>query len=380
MAGLLNQTTSLMMYARAGTNITSGREISNSLLLMKTAQISTDVNQIKNSSREALAAQYRGNDLLERSNNLAAQNTQALVDGFDSVNDNFTRNIAELSNQVCWKLDQQLVSMQENHQETLTAIDNVSKEISQLTAIAQEQLKTAKEQVSLQKRSNIIVSNPDQTRAEEIFNKGKKRIRTLSLLSTVDEQRKEVFSALEEYKKSVEIDPFNEQALLQLAVWTRYINEASDDWIQYFREAKNRALVERENDDEYQRTIALLTIESLSYSAAICLIDSSKYEIYLNEFQEFCEANSKNLAYEARLTIFAMAIIAKIKITSKVSEIEKTSAAAYAEFGVKSVLDELLKCEEISSDNLFIEFARETCLGLNKKMAYAMNAVSEGLK
>ena len=352
MARLLSSATNLAIYAKAGTQIASGAQLERALILAKTAQISSSLNRVEDLSAATLVSQNQANQILVEANQLAAQQTATIESGFNALNSSFVSSIESLSLQVCARLDEQLEQQTRNHHETLDALSGISSGIESLILIA-------KDQRNEQRRSNLLARNPDQTKAEELFNKGKKRIQSLSLIENQEHQRQEIIDAISEFKQAISLDPFNEQSLLQLAIWSRHLDDRNNEWIQFFREAKLRATVELNNADEEQREIAQNTIRNLTFCAPACLVGSRQFSIYLSEFRDFCEKNSALLHPNEQRTVFALGLFAALNSDQIYEQIERHSNHVFSRFGVKPVFDELLSMGSIVQNANFIRLAKE---------------------
>jgi|LauGreDrversion4_2_1035121.scaffolds.fasta_scaffold11040_3 hypothetical protein len=352
MSRMLSSATNLAIYAKAGTQIASGAQLERALILAKTAQISSSLHRVEDLTASALESQNQANQLMMESNQLAIEQNENIARGFNFLSDSFANSMSSLSLQVCARLDEQLEIQVRNHSETLSALSEINNGIQSLILIAQDQRNE-------QRRSNLIARNPDQTKAEELFNKGKKRIQSLSLIDDQDHQKKEIIDAISEFRQAISLDPFNEQSLLQLAIWSRHIDDSNDEWIQFFREAKIRAAVELNNTDEEQRQIATNTIKKLIFCAPACMVESLRFSIYLNEFRDFCESHATLLRPEEQRTVFALGLVADLHTDQMYDKVAQRADAVFSRFGVKPLFDELLTVRSISQNEKFIRLSKE---------------------
>jgi len=361
MPRLLNNVTNLAVYAKAGTQIASGEQLERALILAKTAQISSSLDRIEDLNTAALSAQTEMNDI-------AAQQNTIIESGFNALSGAFSSGMALLSRQLSSRLDEQLAIQIKNHQQTITSLERLNDGIQGLTRIAKEQL-------SEQRRSNLLARNPEQTRADEFFNRGKRRIQALSLISDPDSQKLEINAAVRDFTKAIEVDPFNEQSLLQLAIWSRHLDDSNEAWIQYFKDAMIRAQVELNNADKEQQEIAKDTVRTLAFCIPVCFTDSARFKEYLVHFKDFCETQSQRLPLDEQRTVYALGIVAALYNKTSITELRAQLSAAASRFGIKPILDELLVIKTIAENSAFVSLYSEIVADMKTDLRRAIETI-----
>ena len=354
MPRLLNNVTNLAVYAKAGTQIASGEQLERALILAKTAQISTSLDRIEDLNAAALSAQSEMNDL-------AAQQTMIIESGLNALSGAFSSGMTLLSQQLSSRLDEQLAIQIKNHQQTISSLETLNDGIQGLTRIAKKQL-------SEQRRSNLLARNPEQTRADEFSNRGKRRIQALSLIGDPASQKLEINAAIHDFTEAIKLDPFNEQSLLQLAIWTRHLDDGNEAWLQYFKDAMIRAQVELNNADKEQQEIANDTVRTLAFCIPVCFTDSGRFQEYLVHFKDFCESQSRRLPLDEQRTVYALGIVAALYNKTSTAELRAQLSAVVSRFGVMSMLDELLLIKPIVENPVFVSHYSEIIADLKTEL------------
>jgi hypothetical protein len=319
-------------------------------------------------AQELIATQRDSNRLARENNTLLRKQTHALRQGLDNLESNLINTITAESYEIRRRLDLSLELQIAHHSEITSQLDEVNSGIRLLVSIAKDQRRE-------QRRSNLLLRNPDQTKAGECFAKGKKRIMSLGLISDTTSRHNEISAAIQEFKQAVELDPFNEQSLLQLSIWCRHIDDRNEEWIHYLRETKIRATVELKNSGSEQKRIAESTLNTLCFCAPTSLVDSGFFSIYINEFQDFCEEQSNSLSKAARLHVVALGIAANILNNTEYQRTHDLAQAAISTFGAEAVFDKLLSIRSVAQQKSFIRLYTETTSDIKKALIAAIDKI-----